>query len=126
MSIDTKRRTYPMIPAKVWWELRRRFQRTMPGQVTTSYLETVLEIQTGHAKNLVPQLRAISLIDDDGKPTPLANAWRTDEGYADACQRIFDVSYPAELKDAVPQSHPDRGAAIGGSCANLVSARRLL
>jgi len=83
----------------------------MPGQVTTSYLETVLEIQTGHAKNLVPQLRAISLIDDDGKPTPLANAWRTDEGYADACQRIFDVSYPAELKDAVPQSHPDRGAA---------------
>jgi hypothetical protein len=111
MSVEVKRRTYPWIPAKVWWELRRRFQRTVPGQVTTSYLETVLGIQEGHAKNLVPQLRAVSLIDDDGKPTPLANGWRTDDGYADACQRIFDISYPAELKDAVPQSHLDRGAA---------------
>lgn len=111
MSVEAKRRTYPWIPAKVWWELRRRFQRTMPGQVTNNYLQTVLGIQEGHAKNLVPQLKAVSLIDEDGKPTPLANGWRTDEGYADACQRMFDTSYPAELKDAVPQSDPDRGAA---------------
>lgn len=111
MSVEVKRRTFPWIPASAWWELRRRFQKTIPGQVTPSYLQTVLKVQEGHAKNLVPQLRAVNLIDDDGKPTPLANSWRTDEGYADACQRIFDVIYPAELKDAVPQSDLDRGAA---------------
>jgi hypothetical protein len=111
MSIDTKRRTYPMIPTKVWWELRRRFQRAMPGLVTKSYLQTVLSIQEGHAKNLIPQLKAASLIDDDGKPTVLANEWRTDEGYADACRRIVDTTYPAELKDAVPVTEPDRAAA---------------
>src|SRR5713226_8469040 len=93
MAVETRRRTYPAIPAKVWWELRRRFQRTKPGQVTPNYLQTVLSIQEGHARNLIPQLKAASLIDDDGKPTVLANGWRTDEGYSDACRRIVDTTY---------------------------------
>jgi hypothetical protein len=83
----------------------------MPGQVTPNYLQTVLSIQEGHARNLIPQLKAASLIDDDGKPTVLANGWRTDEGYADACRRIVDTTYPTELKDAVPITEPDRLAA---------------
>src|SRR5437879_1668121 len=109
---DERRQTYPGIPATVWWELRRRFQRSMPAQVTPSYLQTVLGVQEGHARNLIPMLTSIGLIaHDDGRPTTLANEWRTDEGYRDACMKMLESIYPAELRDAVPPEEADRQAA---------------
>jgi hypothetical protein len=111
MASDVGGRGFPKIPAKNWWELRRRFQRAMPNQVTPSYLQTVLAVKEGHAKNLIPQLQTIGLIDEDGKPTPLANEWRTDEGYASACQKVVSSVYPQGLRDAVPPAEPNRPAA---------------
>lgn len=111
MATNQKRRAYPKIPAKNWWDLRQRFQKTMPTQVTTSYLQTVLAVKEGHAANIVPQLRTVNLIGEEGRPTPLANEWRTEEGYASACKQIVDAVYPTELRDAVPPTEPDRDAA---------------
>jgi len=111
MAVDDKRRSFLGIPATVWWELCKRFQRSMPAQVTPSYLQTVLTIQEGHARNLIPMLKSIALISDDERPTPLANEWRTDEGYRDACTRILAAVYPTELRDAVPPDETNRSAA---------------
>ena len=67
-----RRTTYPNIPDANWWALRRRFQQTMPREVDASYLATVLNIGEAAAGNLTGPLRAVGLIDDDGRPTDLA------------------------------------------------------
>jgi hypothetical protein len=104
-------RTFPKIPATAWWRLRRRFHQSVPKQVTANYLQTVLDVQAGHANNLVPQLEAVGLIDESGTPTALANQWRTDDGYPKACKAIIDAVYPSGLTDAVPPTNPDADAA---------------
>jgi hypothetical protein len=131
MAEELSRRSYPQIPSKNWWDLRRRFQQTMPGRVDASYLQTVLDVGEGHARNLIPQLRVIGLIDDAGKITPLANEWRDDETYAAACQEIVQRVYPPDLTDALPPPSPDPAAtarwfsrtlSVGQSAARRLSA----
>jgi hypothetical protein len=112
-SEPQQRKSYPVIPAKPWWAIRRRFQQSMPGRVDPGYLQTVLSVQEGHAQNLIGPLKAVGLIDGGGKPTDLANEWRTDDGYAKACETIIKSIYPSALTDAVPPSSPDRDAAKG-------------
>lgn len=95
-------RTFPKIPATAWWRLRQRFHQSVPKRVDANYLQTVLAVQDGHAKNLLPQLEAVGLIDESGAPTALANQWRTDDGYPKACKAIIEKVYPSGLTDAVP------------------------
>ena len=115
MAMDTtrQRRTYPNLPETNWWTLRRRFQQTMPREVDASYLATVLHISEAAAGNLVPPLRTIGLIDDEGHPTDLALAWRDDEQYRHATTQMLESVYPQGLRDAAPPPHPDRGAVVG-------------
>lgn len=103
---EGKSRSFPMLPAANWWTLRSRFQRALPGRVDAQYIETVLGIQEKSARNIPPVLKALGLIDDDSKTTPLANEWRTDEGYPAACKEMLDTIYPAALRDAVPPENP--------------------
>jgi hypothetical protein len=105
---DEARRSYPGIPAKNWWDLRRRFQQAVPGKVDADYLQAVLGIGEGAAKNLVPQLVAVGLVGDGGKPTELAMDWRDDGTYPAACQQILDSVYPQSLRDAMPPPGPPR------------------
>jgi hypothetical protein len=83
----------------------------MPSQVDHGYLQSVLGVQEGHARNLIPQLRVVGLTDNDGRPTSRANAWRSDEEYPNVCREILENVYPQALRDAVPPSEPDRGTA---------------
>jgi hypothetical protein len=47
------RRTYPYLPDRNWWTLRRRFQQTPPrGEVDAAYLASVLNIGEAAAGNL--------------------------------------------------------------------------
>ncbi len=104
--------TYPTIPAKAWWALREKFDQTVPTKVTPSYLATVLESQENSVRaNVLPGLRAVGLIDEDGVPTQRANQWRDAEGYPDACRNILREVYPRELREAVPDPSSDREAA---------------
>ncbi len=102
------RRTYPTIPSATWWDLRRRFQRSIPDTVDAEFLQTVLGVRKTLAKNLRRQLISIGLVDAAGTPTELAAKWRTDAGYAAACQQILTHSYPQELRELCPPPTPER------------------
>jgi uncharacterized protein DUF5343 len=104
------RKSYPSIPMKTWWDLRRRFRTSPPGKVDADYLQSVLGVQEGQAKNLVSPLTSVGLIDDAGKLTDLAIDWRDDATYAQACQKILEDVYPQALRDAFPPPNPERSA----------------
>mgnify|MGYP000353690317 CR=1 FL=1 len=105
------RRSFPYLPTRNWWDLRRRFQTAVPREIDARYLGTVFGISEEAAKNLVPPLRAIGLIDDAGKPTERAIAWRDDEHYREVCQSIIADIYPDALVDAVPPADATRESA---------------
>ena len=106
------KKTYPMIAATVWWKLRDQFKKTLPGNVSRSYLATVLGIEERSAGNLLGPLRTVGLINEDGKPTERANHWRFDEDYRDVCQSMLEDTYPEELRQAVPTPTTNRDAAV--------------
>jgi hypothetical protein len=106
------RRAYPNIPETNWWALRRQFQRTMPREVDASYLATVLGIGEAAAGNLTGPLRTIGLIDDDGRPTDRALAWREDDQYRQVTTDMLEAVYPPNLLDAAPPPTPDRSAVV--------------
>ena len=84
----------------------------MPGVVTDNYLATALSTQPISARaNVLPYLKDMGLIDDEGKTQELAKAWRDDEQYAEVCQKIRKKIYPDDLIAAVPNPSIDRSAA---------------
>jgi hypothetical protein len=106
MAIE--RRIYPMIPTRTWWDLRKAFIRSMPGEVSPRYLATVLGIQERAAANVMPNLRRVGLIDEGGAPTERAVVWRDDSNYGTVCRDIIAEVYPQQLTDAAPPPSPDR------------------
>ena len=110
--MDSKRKTYPCLPATAWWTLRKKFHQTIPPQVTPVYLATVLDMQEKSAKaNVLPGLKVVGLIEEDGATTARASQWRDDETYPDVCSEIREELYPVELRDAVPGPSIDEEAA---------------
>lgn len=106
----TQRQSFPTIPARAWWELRRRFQTTMPSKVTASYVASALDMTPPSADaNVLPALREMGLIEEDGTPTDLAIRWRDDSEYADVAEEIRENTYPQELRDLAPPNDADRG-----------------
>ena len=132
MVVD--RKIYPIISTRTWWDLRKAFGRSLPGEVSPRYLATVLGIQERAAANIVPNLRRVGLIHEDGAPTERAVLWRDDAHYADACTAILSESYPQQLTDAAPPPSPDRERVTGwfaretrtGSAASSQMARLYL
>ena len=107
---EAQRKTFPRISPKNWWDIRRRFKASWPQRVTPGYLASVLDVGEKSAQNIIGPFRSIGLIDDDGKPTALANDWRSDDHYAEACRVIRTAAYPSELLDAFPGPTVDRKA----------------
>lgn len=106
------KKTYPMISTGAWWKLRDQFQKTLPGNVSRSYLATVLGMEERSAGNLLGPFRTIGIIDDDGKPTERANHWRFDDDYRAVCQAMLQEVYPEELRHAVSTPSANREGAI--------------
>jgi hypothetical protein len=96
------KRVYPYITSRQWAELRAKFQQTLPGKVTSTYLQSVFNFAEKAARNLLPQLRLVGLIDSGGVPTDLARSFRLDSDYADAANSIVQTIYPDELRDLFP------------------------
>ena len=110
----SSRKSFPSISPMAWWKLRDQFVRSLPAQVTASYLATVLGMKEQSAKaNVLPGLRAVGLIDKEGAPTPRATEWRDDAGYSEVCHQIRSEIYPRELLDAVTDPVNDRDVAAG-------------
>lgn len=104
-----KARSFPMLPVGHWWTLRDKFKQSIPGVVTDNYLAAALNTQTRSARaNVLPYLKNMGLIDDDGKTQELGKAWRDDEQYAGVCQKMRKELYPDDLISAVPNPSEDR------------------
>ncbi len=124
------KQSFPMLPPKNWWALRKRFQQTIPAKVTAGYLAPVLSITEKSAQNnVLPYLRTLGLIDEEGKPTELANKWRFDDNYSEVCKEIKEKIYPRELLDAIPNPSENRPSAegwfAGKTGSGQVAARRM-
>jgi hypothetical protein len=107
---DDEKRSYPKIPAKNWWDLRRRLAQSFPKKVDADYLQSVLGLSSkASAQNLIAPLRTLGLIDDDLRPTDRANEWRSDDAYAKVCGEMLYEVYPSGLTDAFAAPTPDIG-----------------
>lgn len=102
------KQSFPRFPENRWWQLRKQFLKTLPKTVDPSYLSTIFKIETPAAKNLVPVLKQLGLISEEGKPTELANTWRHDDTYADACKAMLHSIYPQGLLDVEPGPEIDK------------------
>jgi len=108
---DEQKETYPAIPVKHWWTLRKRFQQSIPSTVTPGFLTTTLGMKEQSAKaNIIPSLVMMGIIDQEGKPRERAARWRDDVEYPEVCREIRNELYPQELLDAVPGPSVDRPA----------------
>ncbi len=102
--VQEKKTSYPLLAAKSWWTLRRKFHDTVPGTVSASYLSSALNMNEDSAKtNVLVYLKSIGLVGQDGKPTDLANKWRLDDSYAKVCEEIRQNTYPQEILDLFPK-----------------------
>jgi len=106
-----KKASYPMLPVAHWWQLREKFKQSIPGIVTDAYLAAALNTQPGSARvNILPYLKTIGLIDEEGKTQELARAWRDDAEYPEVCKKIKEMLYPDDLISAVADPSADREA----------------
>ena len=107
-----QKKSFPMLPIAHWWALRKKFKQSIPGVVTDSYIATVLDMAVNSARaNVLPFLKTLGIIDEDGKTLERAKLWRDDEHYPEVCKAILSEVYPAELLEAVPNPAEDRGPA---------------
>jgi hypothetical protein len=104
-----EKESYPSIPAKQWWGIRNKFKQSIPPSVTQGYLAAALSMSEESARtNVLPALRAMKIIDQDGKPLDRAKKWRDDEQYSAVCEEIRQEIYPSELVHALPPPAPNR------------------
>ncbi len=125
-----EKKSFPMLPGTHWWALRDKFKQSMPGVVTDSYLAAALNMSARSARaNILPYLKDVGLIDEEGKTLDLAKAWRDNHQYADVCKQIREAIYPDDLLAAAPDPASDRAAVerwfANHTGAGATAARRM-
>jgi hypothetical protein len=58
--------------------------------------------QVSARNNILPALKTLGIIREDGTPTPLATKWRDDAQYSTVCKEIAKNVYPQNLFDIAP------------------------
>lgn len=100
--------TYPKISKNMWWSLRNRLVKSIPGAISPTFISSIKPMSEASARsNVLAPLRELGLIDETNKPTELAKRWRHDDEYEAVCHEIRQQVYPAELIDAFPQGNED-------------------
>jgi len=91
--------SYPMFSEKSWWIVRDKFKASIPASVTTNYVKTLLTLGSDASanNNVILPMKRLGLIDEENKPTALANDWRLDDKYQTVCKTIVKNIYPTEL-----------------------------
>jgi hypothetical protein len=107
-----EKETYPTIPARQWWGLRNKFKQSIPTSVTPGYLAAALVGMNKESArtNVIPALKALKIINPEGKILERAKKWRDDEQYPLVCGEILKEIYPTELMEALPPPLPNRDA----------------
>jgi hypothetical protein len=99
---------YPQIPSTVWWGVRSILQRTPNATIDERLLSVQLGVQEAAARAYVVELKAVGLITEEGKATPLAQKWRLDDRYAEAVEELITSTYPEGLRHVAPPGDADR------------------
>lgn len=104
---------YPMISERNWWTLRDKFKASVPNVVTPNYVKTLLTLSSdaSASSNVIGPLKRMGLLDEDGKPTALANNWRLDDKYKEVCNTILRNVYDPELLALFPENEIDKNMA---------------
>ena len=106
-----KRKTFPMLPAVHWWSLRKKFQREIPKTLTDLYLSKLLKTKPESVKvNVLPYLKAIGFIDEQGLVQDRVQAWIDNDRYGEVCTVIMEDLYPEDLRNAVADPRGNRAA----------------
>ena len=110
---DQSNNGYPMISEKNWWTIRDKFKASVPSVASFNYIKTLLTLSSDASanSNVIYPMKRMGLLDDENKPTTLANDWRLDNKYKEACSIIVKNVYPSELLDLFPDSSVDRNIA---------------
>jgi hypothetical protein len=109
---ESKKHNFPLMPTEHWWNLRKKFVQSIPGILTDNYIATTLKMKPQSAKaNVLPYLRSMGIIDQEGKPLERAKRWRDDTQYPSVCKEILNEIYPEDLRSAVPGPKTDLVAA---------------
>ncbi|KCZ92973.1 DUF5343 domain-containing protein [Hyphomonas johnsonii] len=104
---------YPQIPSKVWWSLREKIKKSPNSPISETFISVELGVQTTAAKAYLSEIKAVGLIDDEGRPTERGKNWRLDdEHYTQAVEQMLSDAYPAELIDIAPPGENDRAKAV--------------
>lgn len=111
-----------MLSKTNWWKLRDKFKRALPSAVTPTYLVPLLGLKDDRSatNNVILPMRALGLIDEAGVPTDLANDWRMDDTYEQACEEMLENVYPAELRELLPEKQIDKNVATSWFMKNGV------
>ena len=97
--------TFPKISKKIWMLLRARFKKTLPSNVGSDYIVSTSTMSEGSAQsNVLRPLKDLKIIDDQGKPTALAERWRHDDEYLAVCHEIRALVYPSTLLESYPDA----------------------
>lgn len=68
----------PRIPESAWWIIRDQFIKSMPNQVTATYISSLLDASDTYAKFILSFLKKVSLLDESSNPTNLTQQWCDD------------------------------------------------
>jgi len=111
MSSD-EQKSFPSIPTSHWWTIRDRFKVSIPDSLDAKYITAHIAIsETSAGVSILPALRTLGLIDNDGKVNKeLAANWRDDETYPKVCEKMIEAAYPKDLIQAVPDPLSDAAA----------------
>lgn len=101
----------PVLTGQVWWSLRDRFVQKLPASMNAGYLISALNMKEVTARAVLANLKKLTLLDENGVPTDLANRWRDDSEYPAVCEEILAAAYPTELREAAPGPKPDSAVA---------------
>lgn len=104
----TEKTTYPQIPSTVWWGVRKILITKPNVQLTEKTLAFQLGVQEAAAKAYLKELQKVGILNEENKPTELANEWRLDSSYPKAIPKILKMAYPLDLLNSIDANQTDK------------------
>lgn len=95
MALDS----YPKIGVRPWAQIRAKVATTPTWKVTPETVSALLAMKGADSarQNVVGPLKRMGLVNDEGGLSERGLKWRTEGGYAEACDEILAELYPDAL-----------------------------
>ena len=92
--------SYPYISANQWFGIRARIKQAPPKSIDIDWIIATLDTTQKTARNILPQLRTLGLVEADFKVGGIVDDLRHDDTYTAACHSILERVYPEGLRNA--------------------------